>query len=164
MSIPTTFEIDYKCGHSGTRDLSDVPAGQRAGKVEWLESTLCFDCFKAKGKRTLSKEVQAERAALMEAATEDAERSHFPVLGGSEKQTPWGTRVRYELMRDAYSELVEGGDMSEEEFEEKFIAPARRIGPAKWWIDNREATIETLPDLLADPGLKEHEYASENVF
>lgn len=27
MSIPTTYDIEHKCGHEETRDLSDVPAG-----------------------------------------------------------------------------------------------------------------------------------------
>lgn len=28
MSIPTTYEIDHKCGHSDTKDLSEVQIGR----------------------------------------------------------------------------------------------------------------------------------------
>lgn len=164
MSIPTTYEIDYKCGHTATRDLSDVAAGQRAGKIEWMKTTDCFDCFKAKGKRKVSKELLAERGELHQLAIDDQERSSLPVLRGSEKQQSWAIDCRFKLLRDAYEELVQEGDLEESEFDEQVLTLARGIGVAKWWIDNREATTAGLLELLADPGLPEDEHSNENPY
>ncbi|MGJ0202772.1 hypothetical protein NHL51_01255 [Leucobacter sp. gxy201] len=164
MSIPTTFTIQHKCGHEEDRDLSNVPAGQRAGKAEWWSSKPCFECFKRTSDRKVSKERQAERDALKQEAAEDQQRSNLPILQGSEKQVSWGMEERFKLLRDAYTDLVQEGDMSEEEFEEQVLEAARKIGPAKWWIDNRESTSSMMIDLLADPGLRPDEYATENTY
>lgn len=155
MSIPTIYSIDHKCGHSEDRDLSDVAAGQRAGKAEWWAGRPCFTCFRKNSKRTLSKEVQSERDALRQEALDDQARSNLPILGGSDKQVPWATEVRFKLLRSAYEELVQDGDQSETDFEDRVLEPARGIGRAKWWIDNREATPEMIIELLADPGLEQ---------
>lgn len=162
MTIPTTYEIEYKCGHTGTRDLSDVAAGQRAGKVAWMETTKCFDCFKATGDRKISKERKAEHEKLREDALYDQERSSLPILRGSDKQQLWALDCRFKLIRDAYEDLVQEGDLPDSEFEGQVLVLARRIGVAKWWIDNRETTTDGLLELLADPGITEDEYANEN--
>lgn len=153
MSIPTTYDITHSCGHSESRDLSDVPAGQRAGKVAWWSEKPCFTCFRAKNRRTLSKEVQAERDAKHEDALADQERSGLPILRGSDKQVKWAIDTRYDLLRGAYTDLVEEGELDEAGFEEQVLELARRIDLAKWWIDNREATSSMLLELLADPGV-----------
>lgn len=164
MSIPTIHTIAHKCGHSEDRDLSEVPAGQRAGKAQWWAGRPCLACFKKASKRTLSKEVQSEREALRQEALDDQARSHLPILLGSDKQTPWATEIRFKLLRDAYEELVQDGGQSETDFEDTVLEPARGIGRAKWWIDNREATSEMIIELLADPGLEPDANDNENPY
>src|SRR5699024_12706669 len=57
VAIPKTFAIDFSCGHTETKDLSDTPAGKRRGKVFWLgKNYVCSKCFKAKGKAELEKQ------------------------------------------------------------------------------------------------------------
>lgn len=155
MSIPTIYPITHKCGHSEDRDLSDVAAGQRAGKAEWWAGRPCFTCFRKNSNRTLSKEKQSERDALRQEALDDQTRSNLPILGGSDKQVSWATEIRFKLLRSAYEELVQDGNQSETDFEDTVLEPARGIGGAKWWIDNREATPEMIIELLADPGLEQ---------
>lgn len=148
--MSANFEVDHKCGHVQAHDLSDVAAGQRAGRVTWLGTRPCIDCFKKTSKRKISKEVQAERDQAEKEALEDQERSQLPLLSGSEKQVSWALRSRFELLRAAYDNLV--GELGDEGFEEQVMTPARRINAARWWIDNREANTEQLLECIADPG------------
>lgn len=164
MAIAREWEVDYACGHSELRDLSDIPAGKRAGRAEWLTKQQCFDCFKAKNGTKMSKEIAAERAAELAEAEADAERQSLAVLRGSEKQVTWAIKVRYEMMRDAYATLVEGGALSEADYDAQVIDRARQIDLAHWWIDNRETDVTDLPELLADAGLTEAASSSENPF
>lgn len=154
MSVPDMFEIAHKCGHTGTRDLSDVAAGQRAGKAAWWSERPCFDCFKKSSNRKISKELQSERDALHQEAIADQERSGLPLLRGSDKQVSWAIDERFKLLRAAYEDLVQAGDMHEDDFESDILSLARRVDVAKWWIDNREATSEMMIELLADPGIE----------
>lgn len=154
MTIATSADIDYKCGHSDTRDLSAIPAGQRAGRIEWLSGRPCFECFKRTAKKGLSKGLKAERAEFHEDALADQERSGLPPLQGSGKQVSWATDERYKLLKAAYEDLVQSEGMSEPEFEEAILEIARRIAGARWWIDNREATSTELIELLKDPGVE----------
>lgn len=163
MSIPTTYDIEHSCGHNEVRDLSSVPAGQRAGKVAWLSSTKCFDCFKATSRRKVSKEVAAERQALHQEALDDQQRSELPILRGSDKQVRWAIDCRFALLRDGYTALVEERGLGDDAFDEQVLDPARRIDVAKWWIDNRAATSDTLIELLGDPGIVDS-VENENPF
>lgn len=154
MSAPDMFEITHACGHTETRDLSDVAAGQRAGKAPWWAGRPCFGCFKKSSKRKISKEIQFERDALRQEAIADQERSRLPFLRGSDKQIAWAIDERFKLPRAAYEDLLQAGDMSEDDFESDILALARRVDVAKWWIDNREPTSEMMLELLADPGVE----------
>lgn len=153
MTTATTYEINRKCGHTESRDLSDIPAGRRAGRIAWLSDGNCFECHRKSGKRELSKKVKAERTALHEEALADQERSQLAPLNGSDLQIAWAIDARYKLLRDAYDDLVHSGEMDEEGFETSVLSVARRIDSAKWWIDNREATSTSLIELLDDPGV-----------
>lgn len=152
MAVAEMYEIEHKCGHTETKDLSAMPAGERAGRVAWLTMKPCFECFKKTSKRKISKEVQAERVELHQAALDDQERAGLPILQGSSRQVDWAVDVRFTLLRAAYEDMVQGGSATEEHFEADVLTLARRIDQAKWWIDNREATVEAFVELLADPG------------
>lgn len=89
MTAGTEYDITHSCGHSEVSDLSDVPAGRRAGRVAWLEDRPCFNCFRKKSSRKVSQERRDEFAALHQEALEDQERSELPPLRGSDKQIPW---------------------------------------------------------------------------
>lgn len=163
MAIATSYEITYKCGHDATRDLSDLPAGQRAGRVSWLGKQPCWECKKRAGDRKVSKETQAARAAELEEAVADQQRFDLPVLTGSDKQVEWALKVRFNLLRDAYEHLVEAEGASEESYEETVMAPARLIDRSRWWLDNKDAAASDLPELLADSGIGDNS-SSENPF
>ncbi|MCO6751749.1 hypothetical protein KQH21_26885 [Streptomyces sp. IpFD-1.1] len=47
MAVTTIWPIDHTCGHDADRDLSDRPAGRRAGFAEWLARQECTDCWRA---------------------------------------------------------------------------------------------------------------------
>lgn len=111
----------------------------------------------------VSKEVQAERAAELEEAVEDQERSELPILNGSAKQVDWAVTVRYELLRDAYTSLVEEGTLEEDSFENHVLVPARRVTAARWWIDNRDNGA-LIVEILADPGQIDVGETNENPY
>ncbi|UTX53285.1 hypothetical protein [Leucobacter aridicollis] len=163
MAVPTQFNVQHKCGHTQERDLADKPAGERAGFAAWLANQPCTECWKKRQDRKLSKEVQTERAELEEHALEDQERSQLPILIGSSKQISWALRVRYELLRDAYTSLVEEGALDEDRFEADVLAPARLVTAARWWIDNRE-NGDMIIEILADPGQVEVGEGTENPY
>ncbi|MCW2288999.1 hypothetical protein [Leucobacter luti] len=76
----------------------------------------------------------------------------------------WALTARYALLCDAYVDLVQEGELDEAGFEDKVLEPARQINPAKWWIDNRDATSSMVIELLADPGLDSHNTQNENPY
>lgn len=164
MPLATGYDIDHKCGHAEHHDLSNLPAGKRAGRAVWLATTDCTDCFKTRNRKTLSKEVQAERAAEQQTATAQAERDQLAVLVGSEKQIEWAHRVRYELLRDTYTALVAEGTFTDDQFDAEVIVPARLIDRAHWWIDNRATSPADLPELLNDTGLDVAAVSVENPY
>lgn len=164
MAVATDYEIEFVCGHSEVRDLSAKPAGERKGYAAWLERSKCTDCWKRSSTRQLSKEVQAARDAAQKEAIADQERNGLPILQGSTKQAAWALKARYLLLKAAYEDLVEIGEMGEEQFEETVLEPARVIDRAKWWIDNREYGSQELLQLLADPGGSASGTVSENPY
>lgn len=164
MTSNKVFEIEFTCGHFEDRDLSDKPASERRGYAAWLEKQKCTACWQRTSKRKVSKEVQAERAAALESALEDQERSSLPLLQGSEKQVSWAVELRHGLLRSAYAELVESGQKTEGEFDAEVLELVRRIDRAKWWIDNRECGTAELLELLADPGEAASGTLNENPY
>ena len=77
MSI---YKITHSCGHTVEHQIYGTNVhGEREKKAAWLESRLCYDCYK---------QAEAEKAAK---ASEDA---NLPELTGSEKQIAWATDIR----------------------------------------------------------------------
>lgn len=141
----SAVEVTHSCGHDWTHDLIKVAENKRENRAAWLATTKCTDCWSKGKRRALSRERQAERAAEQAVAEEDQKRSQLRLLRGSVKQVPWALQLRYQLLRDAYTSQVEEGELSDDDFEEMFLAPARQIPYAGWWIDNKDVTE---PDMI----------------
>lgn len=145
----TLFSVDHECGHTQDHDLANKPAGKRAGIAAWLKGKPCRECSKASG-------LSAERRAEIQAETALSEKT----LGLGEleatqaqrdKLLPWAREIRAEKLREAYG-LVEAGTETEAWFENNILGPAKQISRCGWWVDNRAASIEDLPELLDDSG------------
>jgi len=153
MAIPTIFTVTHTCGHSDDLDLSNRPAGDRRGYAQWKAKKPCFGCYrKAQGE---DPEELAKRQAEEIAAAEETDRTWDlgPLTSGTDKQRVWGQVVRHRLLRMAYTELVEEGDLEDDAFADRIVTPVRGIYAARWWIDNREVeSVDELEAVLADPG------------
>jgi hypothetical protein len=145
----TVFVVDHECGHTQEHDLSKKPAGKRAGLAAWLKDKPCWDCGKSSG-------ISPEQKAEQEAQTAETEKTlGLPDLAATPAQTPkllpWGRQIRAAVLREAY-DLVESGKETESWFTNNFLEPAKRITGCTWWVDNREATLAEMPELLDDSG------------
>ena len=158
MAIPTVFVIKHKCGHTEERDLSDRPAGKRKGFASWLSAQVCSRCYRKEG-------AEEYKQMLLEAALENQTKLDLPELEGTEKQVPWATTSRNQLIMGAFEELVRGEDatLTEEEFEERYLVPARLITSARWWIDYNDTEVEDLLECLTT-AVDEGEDINENPF
>lgn len=158
MAIPTTFEIDFACGHTEERDLSNKPAGQRKGFASWLTTKNCSECNR-KENAAEYKEKLYEEALQKQAALE------LPALEGTEKQLKWATTARNDVLMKAFEEFVRGEHaiMTEEAFEKQFLVPARMITRASWWIDYRDTEPADLKECL-DTAIEEEGNINENPF
>ncbi|MGJ5799829.1 hypothetical protein ACSCB1_11970 [Streptomyces europaeiscabiei] len=146
----TIWHIDFLCGHSVARDLSDRAADRHAGFAEWLAKQECSDCWRA------SKEGdEQDKAAWLEAKRADeqaksdawSEQYRMPPLEGRERAVAWGVRCRHQILAAAYTALVLEGETSEAEWEE-IEETARTITRAGWWIDQRSSEPGDLIELL----------------
>lgn len=162
--MSATFTIDHRCGHSAERDLSNKIAGERRRFAKWLSGELCTSCWKKSEDRKDSEEFAAHKAAKLEEARADQERFGLPILTGSDGQIKWGLTSRHALLRAAYAEQVEAGEMSEDEFDQQILEPAKQIDFAGWWIDNRESSTEELIGLVNDPGERASSGGNENPY
>ncbi|MBF0808486.1 hypothetical protein E4U03_07670 [Rothia nasimurium] len=158
MAIPTVFVIKHKCGHTEERDLSDRPAGKRKGFASWLSAQICSRCYRKEGAEEYKK-------MLYQAALENQQQLDLPALEGTEKQVPWATTARNELLMNAFEQLVRGADaqMDEDQFEATYLAPARLITSARWWIDYKDTEVEDLLECLTT-AVDESEDINENPF
>lgn len=159
MAIPTTFEIDFACGHTEERDLSKKPAGKRKSIAKWLETKDCSACSK--------EEKAAEyKKKLYEDALANQKKLGLPELEGTEKQLPWATTARDTLIMAAHEEFVMGENpvMDEADFEQNILVPARLITSSRWWIDYRDTELEDLKECLDTALDDESAEISENPF
>ncbi|GCD41865.1 hypothetical protein [Streptomyces paromomycinus] len=150
MTVRTTWTVDYACGHSGERDLSDRPADKRASFARWLATKDCTDCWKAArdGDRASKEEwLATKRAEEAAAATEWARKFDMPPLEGPVKALDWGERCRHQLVTAAHTALVLDGDWDEADWG-RVEEQARAVTRAGWWIDQRDAEGTDLPELL----------------
>lgn len=151
MAIKSVWAVGHSCGHEQHHDLSDKRPSERAGFVRWLEKKECSDCWQAERDQENATDREAwiaEQRAKEITEVEAWERTcRMPVLDGSEKATAWGRRVRHKLMAAAHGHAQQIG-VSDQDFAECVEGPARRINSASWWIDQRGAGPEDVPELV----------------
>ena len=161
MSIPTTWTINYACGHTGDLDMSNKRVDQRAGYAKWLQQRDCFDCYKNRQGTKESAERAKERAAALERVAISEQRSGLEGLTGTEKQQSWARVIRGDILAGLYDLYVASGQHDEGWFESEILAPAQRIATSRWWINNRDMGLPEFPELLAAGA--DSEDATENV-
>lgn len=79
------YDVRHSCGHTQTHQLYG-PGRDRESKINWLETTLCSDCWRAEQE----KQRTAENAAAKDANTA---AGSVPLIG-SEKQIAWAETIR----------------------------------------------------------------------
>ncbi|ALV47934.1 hypothetical protein MB46_19920 (plasmid) [Arthrobacter alpinus] len=142
MAVKTIYTIQHSCRHIAERDLSKKPAGQRAGFASWLAKQPCTTCF------SKSKSREDQKAGIADAEHFE-NQNELPKLDGSEKQLMWAPIFRHKLIFKAHELLVDTDQvMTEEEFEDRIMVPARRITGSGWWMDNHDCEVEDLEELV----------------
>lgn len=150
MAVKTIWHIDFSCGHSAARDLSDRAADRRAGFAEWLAKQECTDCWRAArdgDEQDKAAWLEAKRAEEQAESEAWSQQYRMPPLEGTERAVAWGIRCRYQILAAAYAALVVEGDASEAEWEAIEDA-ARTITHAAWFIDQRSSEPGDLAELL----------------
>ncbi|MEV7122870.1 hypothetical protein [Kitasatospora griseola] len=151
MPVKTVWAVEHSCGHTADHDLSARPADRRAGYARWLSGRDCTACWRAQrdgddaGRAAW---LEGKRAEEQQAATQWAAEFRMPPLTGPDKALAWGERSRHQLMTTAYRVLVAEGSLDEDAWEE-IEEQARTLDRAGWWIDQRDAAPNDLPELLA---------------
>lgn len=124
MAIPTEFAIEHTCGHTQTRDLSNVDAGKRKSRADWYsKNQTCAKCFKA-SKDSEDRKDTNQRAIDAAAFAND---HGLPELKGSDAQVKWASIIRAEAL-----EVV----VDEHQDAPAVIEAAKAITHAGWWMDN----------------------------
>lgn len=126
------YEIKMACGHTETHNIVGTNVhGEREKKAEWLSTRLCYECYKKQ---------QAEAA---DKATADAA---LPELTGSEKQVSWANDIRGKaapVIAAMQEKIKANAEKSPKQTAamQLVLDELRAQTSAKWWIDNRNVTI-----------------------
>jgi hypothetical protein len=136
------YEIIYACGHTGIVHVVGH-ASYREGRLAWLQSQVCFDCYK-------EHQLQAVRAQTEERA--------LPPLQGSDAQVHWAASIRLKILQAAEKLHVQQPASSPEEERLRLLALdalLRETSAAQWitWRDWPVSLImqEITQTLLATP-------------
>ncbi len=116
-----TYYVKHTCGHEVKHILT--AREEKAGKLDWLESTVCPECYKA--------QKQAEREQKHQEAL--AASADLPALVGSEKQVKWATDIRAALK--SQFEALEKRYGPAPEVVAKYMADVFGHTQAKYFID-----------------------------
>jgi hypothetical protein len=143
VAVKTEWDIEFGCGHSETRDLSNKRADERAGYAKWLSSKDCTDCWRttqSDGQERVSTDewIRQQRAEEVAAVSEWEKLALMGDLSGSEKAVAYGRKCRHGVVSGAYESLVMSGDLDDDTWLETIERPARMIDKASWWIDNKD--------------------------
>lgn len=149
------YTITHACGHEHTHQLYGKTAG-RERKEQWLASGVCPACYKA--------EQEAKRQAANEAAQAANASAGLPALEGTPKQIAWAETIRAgyaEQIDQIKARLEAAGGLDKLRTQspaEKVAAFERQLASmdallakvsAAWWIDHRQATLQTLVTEIA---------------
>lgn len=159
MTIPTTISIKYTCGHTQRTDLSRIPAGRRKAHAFGLaKNRICGRCFARKNEA--GRQWLKARNAQKLAEAEVFEETHdLAPVEGSDKQIPWATRIRYELLNAA----LESPAVTNGTFADSIQPAARTTLKAGWWITNVDTEPEDVEDLVTTATPTDH-IETENPF
>jgi hypothetical protein len=131
------YIISHSCGHEVTHQLFG-PGKDRESKAQWLETTLCTECWKVQQAKERAEKIAVEN----QRSAELAKNSGLPTLTGSEKQITWGMSIRQQMIDSLETFIKECGDRPE--WTAKFAALREAFGvvvlgntTASWFIDNR---------------------------
>ena len=162
MAIPTTYEVEFSCGHTGTVDLSKRKPGDRAGLVRFFERKgQCPDCWREAHRGEWA---QKMREQDREDAAHFDQLNGLPELTGSPKAVGWADTLRAEAIKSLHEQFVPDRYPDDEAFDTDVLAPAKEILRAGWWIDNREYEGEDLLEIiLAEVADPESRNVTENV-
>lgn len=141
MAIKTMYDIKFACGHKESRDLSGREAGKRASFASWLSQQDCGACFRKKNSE-VTRQNDFKKAEGFE------QDCKLDPLRGSDAQLKWAPIVRMDVLTRAHKHLVIDEEVSEEEFDERILNFARKIGHARWWFDNKDADGEDVEELV----------------
>jgi len=144
VAIPTKLPIEFSCGHTETKDLSDTPAGKRKSRAFGLgKHFVCSKCFKKQGRQNLE---QLNQEILVDAMGFEHDHN-LPDLQGTEKQTNWATRIRFEVL----NAIWESDESPEQQAQAKQVIKSTKDLPnAGWWIDNLRDTKDLEVDDLIE--------------
>lgn len=139
------YDINHPCGHSRREQLYGKHT-ERERCIAWLEGRPCPDCW-----QEAKQQARAEAAGK---AGEAAKQEGLPTLAGSEKQVPWATTIRADLLpkiRERIKDLK--GPLVHPEMIGEIDVFVSSIPDAKWWIDRRSwgangIVWERLADLM----------------
>jgi len=126
------YDIEHTCGHTETHQLIG-PRRDRERRIEWLETTLCSECYQ--------EELARQRDEATEAARQEAAEQELPELSGSEKQVAWAVRIRGGMLKSFESIL---SDASNVKNTAAFFDWLYGHTAASWWIDNRSASTHDI--------------------
>ena len=131
------YDITHSCGCVETVDIiGSNTHGERDRKIAWLESKPCRECEH-------------------KAAVEKANAEGMAELEGSEKQIAWALDIRRDMIAKIEEMIEENAAKSAGKFTDEQVATARAnvakaitnikaVREAKWFIDNRLATAQSL--------------------
>lgn len=142
MAIATALPVQFKCGHSETKDFSSTPPGKRKAKAFGLgKNFVCSRCFKASRREDLERQNQE---VLIHAQGFDEEHG-LPELTGSDKQIRFATRIRYQVLSD----IITTAENDRQSFEpEQVVDAAKSLVRAGWWLDNTTEKHLNVDDLI----------------
>lgn len=162
------YSVTHTCGHEHTHHLTG-PQRNRQWRQEQLAEQPCPACEDALREAARAKQNAASAAA--------AKAAGLPSLTGTEKQIAWAETIRGGRVREAHAVLVAAeqldaelatgadpanlslvgaiADKCDEVQPGNSIAPVLRayLGAiekteAKWWIDNRDTSLRSLPEIF----------------
>ncbi|MGI5122743.1 hypothetical protein ACQEU5_24820 [Marinactinospora thermotolerans] len=150
------YDITHACGHSTAHQIYGGNA-RREEQAGWEARRPCPECRAAHAH-------QRDTTAATQIRQAD-ENDGLPELSGTDRQIPWGTRVRRERLEQVrdYLETTLGGQGAERVWP-LVLRLARHQGEAGWWIDHRRATGPAVWEaLLVGAGEAEAEQVLEQA-